>query len=176
MNERPRVGVSSCLLGHLVRYDGEEKRVPWVSEDLASEVDLVPICPEVGAGMSVPRPPIQIVERASGTREIALVSGSGDVHTAMRHYCDSMRAQLEAQRIHGYLFKARSPSCGLIDTPYFSESGDILRKGPGIWAETLIARWPTLPVADESAVQDEAGRKDFLRRVREFWRGDLLKL
>ena len=101
MSERPRVGVSSCLLGHRVRYDGAEKQIPWISEDLASEVELVPICPEVGAGMSVPRPPIQLVERAFGIREVELVSGHDDVHTAMRSFCDGMQVQLEAHQLQG---------------------------------------------------------------------------
>jgi uncharacterized protein YbbK (DUF523 family) len=163
--------VSSCLLGQRVRYDGVEKRIPWVSEILSIEVELVPICPEVGAGMSVPRPPIQLVERGAGRREVALVTGAGDVHTAMRAFCDTMRVQLEANGLHGYLFKARSPSCGIRDTPHFSESGAVLRKGAGLWAETCMQRWPELPIADESDVSDQAGQQAFLQRVREFWGG-----
>lgn len=171
MSERPRVGVSSCLLGQLVRYDGVEKRIPWVSEILSSKVELVPICPEVGAGMSVPRPPIQLVERKTGIREIELVNGQGDVHTAMRAFCDAMRMQLESHGLHGYLFKARSPSCGIRDTPHFSKSGAILRKGAGLWAETCMQRWPELPIADESDVNDEAGQEAFVQRVQRFWQG-----
>lgn len=174
MSELPRVGVSSCLLGHLVRYDGVQKGLRWVSEALSSLVELVPICPEVGSGMPVPRPPIQLVQRASGIREMELVRGDEDVHSAMRAFCDAMQEKLATHRLHGYLFKARSPSCGIVDTPHFSESGTIVGRGPGMWAETIIAHWPELPIADESSVQDEAGQREFLRRVRAYQQRDLL--
>lgn len=169
MSERARVGVSSCLLGHRVRYDGAEKSLSWVTDTLANLVELIPVCPEVGAGMSVPRPPIQMVERDSVVR-IELVHGTGEVHQALEHYCQSALRVLEQHGLHGYLFKARSPSCGVVDTPHFAADGDIVRRGSGLWAQAVLDRWPTLPVADESQVQDEEGREAFLQRVHDYWR------
>lgn len=172
MSRRPRVGVSSCLLGQRVRYDGAQKAVPWVSTVLSQSVELVAICPEVGAGMSVPRPPIQLVKRGAKGLRIELVTGTGDVHSPMRTFCDTMRDQLASEELHGYLFKARSPSCGVVDTPHISEDGIIVERGAGIWAQTLLEYWPDLPVADENGIAEDAGCDAFLRRVTAFWRGE----
>ncbi len=172
MSKLPRVGVSSCLLGQRVRYDGAQKTVPWVGTVLSEFVELVPICPEVGAGMPVPRPPIQLVRRGAKGLLIELVTGTGDVHSPMRHFCDTMRDLLAAEELHGYLFKARSPSCGVVDTPHISEEGEVVERGAGIWAQTVLDCWPDLPVADENSVAEDAGREEFLRRVTAFWRGE----
>ncbi len=168
LGARPRVGVSSCLLGQRVRYDGVLKGLPWAEDELARAVELVPICPEVGAGMSVPRPAIALVERANGLR-LELVEGTRDVSLAMREYCDSVLLQLEKNELHGFLFKARSPSCGVRDTPHFSASGDVVRRGSGMWAQLIHEHWPLLPLADEGDVQNELGRAEFLRRVHACW-------
>ncbi len=169
MSARPRVGVSSCLLGELVRYDGKEKGVDWVREVLSVEVELVPMCPEVGAGMPVPRPPIQVAVTPEGERLIQLVSGSDDVHTPLAAFCDRTRSALERAPVHGYLFKARSPSCGVVDTPHFAADGAIAAHGAGLWAQTVVERWPDLPVADEGDVADAEGRRCFLGQVRDYW-------
>ncbi len=168
LGRRPRVGVSSCLLGQRVRYDGALKGLPWACDELAHTVELVPICPEVGAGMSVPRPAIQLVERSNGLR-LELVNGARDVSLAMREYCDGVLSLLEENALHGFLLKARSPSCGISDTPHFSASGEIVRRGSGMWAQTIRDHWPLLPLADESDVYDEAGRNEFLSRVHAYW-------
>ena len=168
LGSRPRVGVSSCLLGQRVRYDGVLKGLAWAEGELAHAVVLVPICPEVGAGMSVPRPAIQLVERSNGLR-LELVKGARDVTLAMREYCDEVVSLLEENALHGFLFKARSPSCGISDTPHLSASGKIVRRGSGMWAQTIRNQWPLLPLADESNVRDEAGRNEFLGRVHAYW-------
>ncbi len=172
MSNRPRVGVSSCLLGERVRYDGAEKGVEGLRETLISRVELVPICPEVGAGMPVPRPPIQLVERGGRGLVVELVAGSGDVHTPMREFCETTRNRLLHEPLHGYLFKARSPSCGVVDTPHFSQAGDIVRKGAGLWAQTLMTQWPDMPTADESVIADSSAYEAFLDRVFAYWQGD----
>ncbi|MCP4446167.1 MAG: DUF523 domain-containing protein [Myxococcales bacterium] len=175
MRDRPRVGVSSCLLGHLVRYDGAAKGLPWVQEEIGCAVDLQPICPETGAGMPVPRPPIQVLQHRSGALRVVLVQGEGDVHSPLSAFCESNRSSLEGQELDGYLFKARSPSCGLHDTPYFSESGDTIGQGAGLWARTIIERWPDLPLADESQLRDPAARSDFVRQVQAYWKRDMTR-
>lgn len=168
--EKPRVGVSSCLLGELVRYDGKEKRVAWVSDVLAAQVDLVSICPEVGAGMSVPRPAIQIVEAAEGKVRLQVVGEGRDVTGAMQSFIDSQLAALAAEPIDGYVFKARSPSCGLRDTPYFpsaENSDEPTQIAAGMWARGVAHRFSDLPMVDERDLQEEAGRERFLEAVRE---------
>jgi len=172
-NDKPRVGVSSCLLGHRVRYDGAEMSVPWVATELANRVELVPICPEVGAGMPVPRPPIQRMESDAGVLRLVLVQGDGDVETPLLAYCATVIRQLEVQPIHGYVFKARSPSCGITDTPHVGADGTVVRHESGVWAEILRLRWPALPAIDESGLQEETGRNEFLQRIYAYWRESL---
>lgn len=162
--------MSACLLGEPVRYDGEKKEIAWVREALAEHVEIVAICPEVGAGMPVPRPPIELVILENQSLHTRLVQGAGDVHTPLEAFCSRKLAELEECELDGYLFKARSPSCGVIDTPYFSESGEIARRGPGLWARDVMTRWPEMPIADESNVATPEGQSAFLLRVRDYWR------
>lgn len=155
-----------------MRYDGKEKRIAWIAETLSAEVDVVSICPEVGAGMPVPRPPIQIVDGPAGLR-ILVVDGEVDHTEAMEQFAKTQSARLAAEPVDGYIFKARSPSCGLRDTPQFASAAKdeaVLRLGPGLWAAQLVQTWPTLPCVDESEVADAAGQAHFLGRVQAHWR------
>lgn len=158
------VGVSSCLLGEPVRYDGGAKRQPWI-EELAASVELLPIGPELEIGLGVPRPPIQMV-RGGGLR---VVGGGPELAPAMEALAARRAAQLGA-RLAGYVCKARSPSCGL-SVPVFASSdagATALGREPGRFAAPLLARFPGLPVADEESLATPAGRTDFLARVRAY--------
>jgi uncharacterized protein YbbK (DUF523 family) len=166
----PRVGVSSCLLGELVRYDGKEKRISWITDVLAQKVELISICPEVGAGMPVPRPAIQIVEDSGRSLRLQVVSDGRDVTAPMHSFMAEQIRVLTAQPIDGYIFKARSPSCGLRDTPHFlSTATEPTRVASGLWAASVREHFPALPLADESDVLDESGQERFLKQVQAHW-------
>ncbi len=165
------MAVSSCLLGERVRYDGKEKGIAWIVEHLASEVEVVSICPEVGAGMSVPRPPIQLVSRPGEELRVVVVNEGSDVTAALRNFSNQQLARIADMPIAGYVFKARSPSCGLRDTPHFASAAGgakSLRIASGFWAGMLQSRWPDLPCVDESELRESAGQEQFLRRVRAY--------
>jgi len=143
---KPRVGVSACLLGQEVRWDGGHKREDWITTVLGAEATLVPVCPEVEMGLGVPRPPIGV--DAAGRLRV-LATGE-DLTDRMAAFADARLAGLEG--IAGFVLKARSPSCD--------------RSG-GMFARALLARFPDLPVEDEVHLRDPAVRASFLRRILE---------
>lgn len=155
-----------------MRYDAKEKRVPWIAEVLAKRVEIVSICPEVGAGMPVPRPPIQIVRGPGEEGRIVVVGEGSDQTELMKNFIGKQLLVLQAQPIDGYIFKARSPSCGLRDTPYFesaAKADSASAHGAGLWAAAVVAKLPTLPCVDESDVTDPEGQERFLARVQAHW-------
>ena len=148
---RPRVGVSSCLLGEEVRFDGGHKRFRFLTDELGPYVDWVPYCPEIEIGLGTPREPIRVT---AGGR---LVNRSGTAdHTA------SMAALPLPSGIDGYVFKAKSPSCGVRGIPRYGASGVY---GPGLYAERVIAEFPLLAVQDEGRLNDAGMREAFVERV-----------
>ena len=151
---RPRVGVSACLLGDEVRYDGRHKRSRAVVELVGPEVDWVAVCPEVEVGMPVPREPVVL----TGAGPRLLGANSGIDHTdAMLRFAEARIAALEP--LDGYVLKSRSPSCGLEGVPGSPT-------GSGLFAASLCRLRPDLPLAEETALDDETRRRDFLEAVR----------
>lgn len=159
---RPRIGISSCLLGEQVRYDGGHKHEPWIMGALAAFVDLIDTCPEVEIGLGTPRPPIRLERHAGGTR---LVSPNGDLTEQMRAFADARAQQLLAGGLDGYVLKSRSPSCGLERVPVWNDAGQPERTGRGLFAERLVANAPTLAVEEEGRLRDAALRDRFLAKT-----------
>jgi uncharacterized protein YbbK (DUF523 family)/uncharacterized protein YbgA (DUF1722 family) len=153
--ERPRVGVSSCLLGSLVRFDGGHKRFGFLTDELGPYVDWVPYCPEVEIGLGTPREPIRL------TAEHRLVNRSGTAdHTAAMNILPLPVA------VDGYVFKAKSPSCGVRDIPrYRSDGRPSGAVGPGLYAERVMAALPLLAVEDEGRLSEAGRREAFVERV-----------
>jgi len=166
MSPRPRVGVSRCLIGDEVRYDGSHRLDEIVIELLGPYVEWVPVCPEVEIGMGTPREPIQLVASVDGVPSMhGLVGvGSGEDWTERMHEWARDRARgLAALDLSGYVFKARSPSCGIDQVVVHAVDGE--RQGRGLFAQALIDALPDLPVADEASLVDPAARAGFLERV-----------
>ncbi|MGM0576438.1 MAG: DUF523 domain-containing protein [Myxococcota bacterium] len=161
---RPRVGVSACLLGRRVRWDGDHRHAPEVCAALAREVTLVPFCPEVEVALGVPRPPIRVVERDGERRVLGVEDPSLDVTVALRALADDLDARLGP--LDGWVLKSRSPSCGLRDTDVHDAPGRVVGRGSGAFAAALAAHRPDFPLEDERHLRDPAAREDFLARVR----------
>ncbi len=159
-----RIGISSCLLGEEVRYDGGHKRNALVTGALARFMTFVPVCPEVEVGMPVPRPAIRLV-RLGG--ELRLIDPKHEVdHTeAMRRYAEARVRELEALDLSGYLLKKDSPSCGMERVKVHSGKGPGVRDGVGLFAEALLRRLPLLPVEEEGRLEDPRLRESFVERV-----------
>ncbi len=162
LNKAPLVGISQCLLGDAVRYDGQSKASQIILEQLAPVFEFVPVCPEVEAGLSIPRPPVQLTGSIETPRLTGRDDASIDVTDIMRQYCASKPAQLA--RLSGFIFKSRSPSCGLNSTPVFVDGLCITETGSGVFARAIQKHYPALPVIDDSQL-DATSLKAFIQSV-----------
>ena len=169
MTARPVIAISSCILGNRVRYDGELKHIPELCEQLQQHFQLLAVCPEVEIGLSVPRPPLQLSRDAGGrVRMIGRDDRSIDVSDAMDAFCRARPDTLSD--ICGYVFKSRSPSCGLRNIPLLLEQGHIDDNHAGLFARAMMDRYPDLPVADEMALQSSRQRQLFIRQALDYRR------
>ena len=161
---KPRVGISACLLGQEVRYDGGHKRDAFLTEVLARYVEWVPVCPEVELGMGTPRPPIRL-ERRGGEIRLVMPSTGADYTDAMRSFAERRVGELGKLDLDGYILKKDSPSCGLEGVKVHRDAGTPSTEGRGLFAEVLTARLPDLPVEEEGRLADPLLRESFVRRV-----------
>ena len=158
-----KLGVSSCLLGESVRYNAEHKRDSTVIDLLGQQFEAVPVCPEVELGMGVPREPVRLVANdASSERMVGSESGK-DWTQAMVDFNSIKLEALRQQNLSGFIFKSRSPSCGPGNVPLHHEQEN--SSTVGLFAHALMQYFPSLPVIDEEALQDEIVRQDFIARV-----------
>lgn len=158
-----RVGVSACLLGEPVRYDGGHKRSAVIVELLGARFTWVPVCPEMELGLGAPREPVRLVGDPDAPR--MLVSTARDLTRPMTEYAQRRARELAALDIAGYVLKSASPSCGLRDVPVWDEDGHSNRRGRGLFAAALAAAWPGLPIVEEGDLAEPAAREDFVARV-----------
>lgn len=163
--QRLRVGISSCLLGDEVRFDGGHKRDAQLIDLLGPHVEWIRVCPEVEVGMGVPREPVRLV-RAGGDVRMITVSTSIDYTDAMRAWAARRAAALAAMDLDGYVLKSDSPSCGMDGVKlYDPESRSWSRDGVGLFAAALMAACPDLPVEEEGRLADPAIRARFIQRL-----------
>lgn len=162
--EKIKLGVSACLLGENTRYDGQLKLDRYIRDTLGQQVGLVPVCPEVGMGLPVPREPIRLMGERARPRLLTRETGK-DLTSTMERWAAQRVGELEAEDLRGFIFKARSPSCGVAGVPLYDLDGEPSPRGTGIFARILMERMPGLVVAEESQFLTPAGREDFLRRV-----------
>jgi uncharacterized protein YbbK (DUF523 family)/uncharacterized protein YbgA (DUF1722 family) len=164
MNARLRIGVSACLVGAPVRFDGGHKRDDFLVEELAPLAELVSLCPEVGVGLGTPRESLRLVRIGERTRLVAPKSGR-DLTEDMERYAVAEAERIAGLDLDGYVLKKDSPSCGLERVRVYAESGIPTRSGRGLFAQALMARLPLLPVEDEGRLRDPDLRENFLQRL-----------
>ena len=162
--QKIRLGVSACLLGQEVRYDGGHKRDAFLTDILGPFVEWVPVCPEMEVGLGVPRPPIRLVGDPGAPRLIVEKSGE-DLTARMRRWSGGRVDELAALGLHGYVLKRGSPSCGLIRVRVYGEDGRPGRVGRGLFAAALTDALPLLPVEEEGRLTDAGIREGFIERV-----------
>jgi uncharacterized protein YbbK (DUF523 family)/uncharacterized protein YbgA (DUF1722 family) len=160
-----RLGVSACLLGRKVRYDGQHKRDPFLVDVLGAFVEWVPVCPEQELGLGVPREPIRLVGASSAPRLVG--ERSGKDHTeAMRRLAEARVRELATLDLCGYVTKKDSPSCGMERVQvHAGRGGPPRRDGVGAFARVLLERLPLLPVEEEARLHDPALRDSFVERI-----------
>jgi len=163
--KRIRLGVSSCLLGYHTRYDSGHRLDPLLLETLGKYVEFVPVCPEVELGLGVPREPMRLVGDPESARLITVKTGR-DVTRRMTAWGLTRVRELEKESLSGFIFKSRSPSCGLEQVKIYGRPGGIaIRKGVGLFARGFIRHFPLVPVIDEERLHDAALREDFIGRL-----------
>lgn len=171
-----RIGVSSCLLGDAVRYDGGHKRNAALERALGPWAQWVRVCPEVEAGMGVPRPPVRLEEQDG--RVLMVNPASGRDHTeAMTRYARRRARALGDEELDGYVLKSGSPSCGLGSATVFrrdlnSREWTAATAGTGLFAVELRRACPDLPLAEERGLRSAEQASWFLDAVfaRNRWR------
>lgn len=166
-----RIGVSSCLLGEEVRFDGGHKRSGFVVDQLGQWFEFVAVCPEVEIGMGIPRPTIRIEEEAGELRLVAPKTGE-DFAARMTAFARRRVDGLIEEGLDGYILKKGSPSCGPFRLPVYIKGQPGRRDGVGFFAAELRERWPQLPIEDEGRLNDNAIRESFIEQVfvRNRWR------
>lgn len=162
MPNKIKIAVSSCLLGEAVRYDGTDKRIEAIT-DLASEYTLVSLCPEIAAGMGVPRPPIHLVEVGEGIQALGVDDACKNMTKPLLKY--GREVIKEHVDICGYIFKKNSPSCGTKNVKVLNKNGEYEIKGQGIYAAEIINALPLLPIIDEDDCLDNKKMDAFLNDV-----------
>lgn len=164
MPERLRVGISACLLGHEVRYDGGHKRDPFLTDTLGAWVEWVPMCPEVELGLGIPRETIRLEGDPAAPRLVAPKSGA-DHTRAMAALARARAEALARQRLVGYVLKKDSPSCGMERVRVWARGRMPARTGVGAFARVLMDRIPLLPVEEEGRLHDPVLRENFVERL-----------
>jgi uncharacterized protein YbbK (DUF523 family) len=161
-----RVGISACLLGEPVRYDGGHKRNETLMAAFSGVVEWVPVCPESECGLSIPREKMRLVGDPSTPRLIVIETNKDETDRLLA-WAGKKLEELADLGIRGFVFKARSPSCGVRDTNIFDEEGKVIFDcSAGLFARAFFDSFPHLPFEDEGRLQDEDCRDRFIRRIR----------
>jgi uncharacterized protein YbbK (DUF523 family) len=160
-----RVGISSCLLGNEVRYDGGHKLDRYLRDTLGAFVEWVPVCPEVEYGLPIPREALRLVGDPAGPRLVT--SRSGVDHTAgMKAWAAQRLEALEHEDLCGFVFKSRSPSSGMRQVKVYPPEGGVASStGVGLFARAFMDRFPLLPVEDDGRLNDPELRESFIERL-----------
>jgi uncharacterized protein YbgA (DUF1722 family)/uncharacterized protein YbbK (DUF523 family) len=164
MSSQIRIGISACLLGQEVRFDGGHKRDQFLTTVLAPHVEFVPVCPEVEMGLGTPRETLRLVRQGGGLRMITTRTGV-DHTDAMNRWASKRLAVLEKEDLSGYVLKKDSPSCGMERVKTYGDGGPPARDGRGLFAAALLERMPLLPVEEEGRLSDATLRENFIERV-----------
>jgi uncharacterized protein YbgA (DUF1722 family)/uncharacterized protein YbbK (DUF523 family) len=158
------LGVSSCLLGHPVRYDGRHKQNDYIARVLCRFFECCPVCPEVESGLSIPREPMILEGDIKHPRLMTQITRR-DYTEHMLIWSDNRCILFGNQRFHGYIFKSKSPSCGLHHVEIFDTSGAAAKMGRGLFAAAFVNHFPVLPVVDENTIAHRESRDAFIERI-----------
>ena len=163
-HDRIRLGISACLLGEPVRFDGGHKRDPFLVESLGQFVDWVPVCPEVESGLDAPRESMRLVQ-ADGRIRLLTNRTAQDHTTRMHGYARRRVEELVDDALIGFVLKKDSPTCGLERVKVYGTAGMPVKSGRGLFADALVTRFSLLPVEEEGRLNDPRLRENFVERI-----------
>ena len=164
-----KIGISSCLLGENVRYDGGHKHDHYLTDTLGAFFEYVPVCPEYEAGFSVPREAMRLVGDSDSPRLITQKSGI-DMTGIMKKWIAGRLIELEEKDLCGFIFKSGSPSSGMERVKVYDSGGNARKTGIGLFAKAFMERFPHVPVEDEGRLHDANLRENYIVRVFAFAR------
>ncbi len=164
LENRIKLGVSACLLGENVRYDGDHRLDRFIRDTLGEYVNFVPVCPEVECGMPVPREAIQL-ERDPESPRLITIGSRKDMTRQMLDWATTRVRGLESEGLCGCIFKSNSPSCGIKGVKVHNEKGISVKKGVGLFARAFMKHFPLLPTEDEDRLHDPGLRENFIESI-----------
>jgi uncharacterized protein YbgA (DUF1722 family)/uncharacterized protein YbbK (DUF523 family) len=162
--EKITLGISACLLGENVRYDGGHKHDRFLTDTLGRYVNYRPVCPEVECGLGVPRESMRLVGDTESPR-LVTVRSRQDHTERMLSWARERVKELEKENLCGFIFKSDSPSSGMERVKVYPESGMPEKKGVGLFARVFMERFPLIPVEEEGRLHDPAIRENFIERI-----------
>jgi uncharacterized protein YbgA (DUF1722 family)/uncharacterized protein YbbK (DUF523 family) len=164
MESRIKLGISACLLGQKVRYDGGHSHDPFLTDTLGQYVEYVPVCPEVECGLGVPREALRLVGKPDSPHLVTLHTNQ-DFRGRMVKWAKKRLFELEKEGLFGFIFKSNSPSSGMEKVKVYNEKGMPPKKRSGIFAGIFMERFPLVPVEDEGRLHDPELRENFIERI-----------
>ncbi|MDH5768961.1 MAG: DUF523 and DUF1722 domain-containing protein [Nitrospirota bacterium] len=162
--EKIKIGISSCLLGENVRYDGGHKLDRYITDTLGQYFEWVPVCPEVAYGLPVPREAMHLLGDPDSPRLVTIRTGV-DHTKGMLKWATKKLKELESQELCGFIFKSRSPSSGIGGVKVYTPSGMPSQRGVGIFGGAFTKRFPLIPVIDDGRLHDPGLRENFIERA-----------
>ncbi len=163
-SKKIRVGVSSCLLGHKVRYDGGHKLDKYIRDTLGQYLEFVPVCPEVECGLGVPREAMRLVGNPESPRLMTVRTGR-DLTEQILAWAQKRLEELESLGLCGFIFKGGSPSSGLERVKVYTPDGMPSQRGIGLFAKAFVERFPLVPVEEDGRLHDPGLRENFIERL-----------
>jgi uncharacterized protein YbgA (DUF1722 family)/uncharacterized protein YbbK (DUF523 family) len=164
MDEKIKLGISACLLGENVRYNGGHAHDHYLTKTLGQLVDYVPVCPEVECGLPVPRETMRLV--GDPENPVLMTNKTKkDMTAQMKSWAQKRVRDLEKENLCGFIFKSKSPSSGLYRVKVYTEQGMPANQGTGIWARAFTEHFPLLPVEEEGRLHDPGLRENFIERI-----------
>lgn len=164
LEQKIRLGVSSCLLGEKVRFDGGHKLDHFLTETLGRFVEYVPVCPEVEMGLPTPRQALRLVGAAEAQRMVFSKSGE-DLTERMTAWARGRLTALQKEDLCGFIFKSKSPSSGMERVKLYDRNGVPNKQGVGLFAQAFMERFPLLPVEEDGRLHDPGLRENFIESI-----------
>ncbi len=170
-----RIGISSCLLGENVRYDGDHRRDRFITGTLSAYFEFVPVCPEMAIGLGVPRDPIRLVGKPGAIRVVGMADCEMDLTDQLRSF--GIQTAQRLKDISGYIFKSKSPSCGPQRVKLYPEDENTAPSNDGIgqYAQAVMEYQPNLPVEEDGRLNDLVLTENFIERVFTYKRWQYLR-
>lgn len=167
--DKIKIGISSCLLGNNVRYDGGHRHDRYITDTLGRYFAWFPVCPEVECGLGIPREAMRLVGDPENPSLVTIFTGV-DHTDGMNAWVKKKLEELEKENLCGFIFKSKSPSSGIGGVKIYTPSGMPDREGAGLFGGAFMKHFPLLPVIDEGQLHDPLLRDNFIERILVFGR------